>query len=369
MKKGVKIALAAAAVVAVSAGAVVFFHFYRNSHVNSSYNPDKYVKLGRYKGLKGQSVDVAVSDAELTEEIDSRLSDESTSKAVTDRGAETGDEITFDYSVTVDGKNVEDCGETDYVITLGDGDLGSEVDEGLKGCKKGDTVKVDAVIPEDLSESNGGDQGTFTFKVTSVDQEIIPELDEKFAKDQGYDSVEEYKDSVREELITDYQSETESWTAENLLDQVVDDSSFDGYPKSLYDECAEEFDSSMQDAADMFGMDVKEYMENYSGYDDKSRKKEIVNYVNQHMVVEAIARAENMKVSDKEYSDYLKDSLSDSGYDSTDELENAMGKDTLNYYVLYDKVVNFLMDKADLTPITMEKYNSIVNAADSDTEE
>ena len=184
-------------------------------------------------------------------------------------------------------------------------------------------------------------------------QEInVPELNDDYCKKYtDYDTVDEYRAGVRKEL-EEYYDETNTETAQNdLLSQILENSKVSGYPQDLYDKCKEEYDANNQILADMFGTDVSDI----AGSEDDV-KSAVEEMVYTEMLTTAIAKKENIAVSDDEYTDYVNSVYEDSGYTSAEEYEEDYTKDETVNTILYNKVMDFLMQNATVTEVSEDEY-------------
>ncbi len=334
------------------------------------FNPEDYVTLGEYKGLESYSVTCDATDDEVEEEIESKLYDAATYTDITDRGAQKEDYITFNYSATVDGKAVEDCSYEDYEVQLGYGDFHKKLEKAMIGKKPGDTFTEEAKITEDLSSTNAGDTGVFTIEVTKLQEEHLPELNEEFVKaNSNCDSIEAYRASVKEEVIANKESENFDTLSSELIAKIAEGSKFkEDYPQELYDTCMEELNTSIQENAEMFGMEAEEFMTTFYGMTEDDLEKEALNEVHSRIAIYAIAIKEKLFLTEDDYQNYVKQIAYDYGYESVDELESEFDKDTLLYQAIYDTVCEFIYDKAKKKVITQDEYDAL-NAEEPDEEE
>lgn len=333
-----------------------------------SFNPNDYVTLGKYTGLDAYNVTCDATDEEVEEAIEEELGENATYTDITDRAAQNKDYVTFDYSAAVDGKEVEDCTDTDYEIQLGNEEFNEAVEAEMIGKKVGESFTVDTEIPDDLSTTNAGDKGTFTIKITKIQEEDIPELNLDYVKDNtDYNSIEEYKKGVKESVISTKKSDYYDQIVQELLQNTVDNSKFkEDYPQDLYDTCEADINDSIDSNAEMFGMEREDLLANLYGMTEEDVKNEILNEVHSRLVIYAIAQKEALFLTDEEYTEYAENICEEYDYDSIEALEEECGKEMIVYQGVYDKVMSFLFDKSTKTDISEEDYEKI---GAEDTEE
>ena len=103
--------------------------------------------------------------------------------------------------------------------------------------------------------------------------------------------------------------------------------------------------------ADMFGIDVSDI----AGSEDDV-KSAVEEMVYTEMLTTAIAEKENITVSDDEYTDYVNSVYEESGYTSAEEYEEDYTKDETVNTILYNKVMDFLMQNATVTEVSEDEY-------------
>ena len=101
----------------------------------------------------------------------------------------------------------------------------------------------------------------------------------------------------------------------------------------------------------MFGIDVSDI----AGSEDDV-KSAVEEMVYTEMLTTAIAEKENITVSDDEYTDYVNSVYEESGYTSAEEYEEDYTKDETVNTILYNKVMDFLMQNATVTEVSEDEY-------------
>lgn len=135
---------------------------------------------------------------------------------------------------------------------------------------------------------------------------------------------------------------------------------YSGYDKKMYEACEEEYNSNNEQMAAMYGMELSDY-EDLIGLSEDDKKNDIIGMVHERQIVEAIAEKEGMKISDEDVNEFAGNVYADYEYESADSFIKDYGKDYLNYYLLSQKVDDFLFDNAKLTEISEEEYNKSIS--------
>lgn len=180
------------------------------------------VTLGDYKNLEAVRPDASVSEEELDAEIEGVRRRNARQTAV-DRPAQEGDILLVDFEGFLNGVPFEGGKGEDQTLTLGSGQFIPGFEEQLAGAKAGDELDVTVTFPEDYEPSLAGKEAVFHVKLKEVKEEQLPELDDEFAKDVSeFDTLEEYRASVRAELEKKRADEVQHAFEENVLQKAVD---------------------------------------------------------------------------------------------------------------------------------------------------
>lgn len=364
MKK--KLVLAAAALAAVSMTAC---GSQSENVAAKDYKASDYVTLGTYTGLEVQQIreKTGLTDEETQSAIDNALEQDATEREITDRVSEEGDYLDISYTCTQNGEVVDETGDSDVAMQLGQYEYFDEDGEKqLLGTKAGDT----RTIVVDGGEEEDPQSYTYEVTVNRVYTYDIPELTDDYAREQGYDSAEDMKKDVAADALETTNEDYVSSAKDELLQDVVSNSTNDGYPQKLYDETLKQLDQSYQD---FFGITVEDAFDG----DEDSLRSMVEDTLLQELVVDAIAEKEHIVVTQDELDTYKQQVVDQYGYDDISSLEAEYSDDTMAESLLNEKVRDFLYEKAKVTYVSEEEYYAAEDAdtadpddsMDSDTEE
>lgn len=316
-----------------------------------------YVKLCEYKGVEVDKVTFDVSEDEIQEQIDADMYNYATYDEITDRGIQIGDYVVIDYTAKLDGKESEDYSGSEEEILIGEEYFYPEVEDALVGMKTGDKTTVDVTLTEEYAEE--GDEGknlSLDVTVGTVTQENIPECNDEFVKENTeYASLEEYSSAVKEDLAASKEEEYKEAAVMQVLDFLVDNSTFNGYPDELYKECEVSYDEENESYAAMYGMEIDEFLD-FIGLDEETKKAEIVDNVNYELVIGAVAQAEEIDCTEKEVEQFVEENYADYGYDSAEDFYEEYTKEDVGYQLIYEKVADFLYKNAKYVEIDEDTY-------------
>ena len=276
---------------------------------------------------------------------------------VTDRGIETGDYANIDYVATMDNEEAEGYSGEGEDILVGEGYIYPEVEEALVGMKTGEDKTVGVTLTDEYAEEEDvGKKLSVKVTLNEISVENLPEYNEEFVQENtDFNTTEEYEESVKKEMQESKEEEYKYVAAEEIMAYLVDNSEFDGYPQELYDECKENYDSSNEYYASMYGMELEDYLDTF-GLDEETQKQDIEDNVQYEIVVGAIAQAEGIDCTEKEITGFIKDVYADYGYESEDAFSADYSNDEIGYELIYEKVIDFLCENAEFNEISEEEY-------------
>jgi trigger factor len=264
-------------------------------------------KLGEYKGLEVEKPSTEVTDEAIDEEIE-RLRERSGRLDTVERPAQKGDFVVMDFLGTVDGEPFAGGEGRDQMIELGSGRLVGTFEEQLETASAGDERTVTITFPDDYGAPElAGQEGSFAVTVKEVKAKILPELDEDFAIEQGFDTLEEVRADIRERLSAAQAEQAERAFRENALQAAVDNAEVD-VPEALVDARAREMWERMVHTLSHQGIDRATYLQ-ITGKDEDEiiaeARPDAELALRREAVLAAIVEAEQIDPSDDELLEAL----------------------------------------------------------------
>lgn len=157
-------------------------------------------KLGNYTGLKVDREELDVGDERINEEVE-RLREQAGRLEPSEAPAADGDTIVMNYRGSIDGVDFDGGTGTDQVIELGSGQFIPGFEEQLVGAGKGEDRTIEVTFPEDYqAEQLAGKDAVFAVEVTDVRTSKLPDLDDSFAEEMGYETLTALRDDIRERM-------------------------------------------------------------------------------------------------------------------------------------------------------------------------
>lgn len=349
---------------------------------NSKANAySKYVELGEYTGIEYTKTVAEVTDEDIQNKLDSFVSGLSESEEITDRAVENGDIANIDFVGTIDGEEFEGGSGESYDLTIGSGTFIEGFESGLIGHNIGEEVSLDLTFPEDYnSEDLAGKDVNFKVTINSISVKNTPELTDALVKENtDYDTIDAYKDSIREELKTSNEESAEQQAKSDIFNKVVENSKINGYDedevKQLVDD---EFDNFKQTAQtyESYGYSYEDVLA-ANGYETEDELKEgiteyVKNYLNQKMVLYCIADKEGIKVTSEETDKKVQEYMDTYQVETKEEVYDYLGDDYFEVAILSEKVIDFLVENAvlvDSTEETTEESDTTEKESADTTEE
>lgn len=324
------------------------------------FNASDYVTLGEYTNLTVDKVKAEITQEDMDEQI-MILQDENTEYIpVTDRPAQENDQVTVVYTQIVDGEEIAASEEEGDLLTIGDGYYGEVFEEAMIGMNIGEEKTFTEILSEEeYDESLAGKEAEYKVTLQGIDEVFVPEYNDALvAEATDFSTTEEFEEDMRASLFS--QAE-ESWLSQAAMDAMglaVENAEINGYPDTLYDACFEETFSYYQASADMFGMELDSFLNDFVGAGDEVIHQESELWANEVVVAMAIADAQKMDFSKQNFDALVETYAAAYGYDSAEEFISDNGVFNVYASVLLEEVGNKLLETASFHEITEAEYEA-----------
>ncbi|MEH7375632.1 MULTISPECIES: trigger factor [Bacillaceae] len=263
------------------------------------------VTLGEYKGLEVEALDTNVTDEDVANELKT-LQERQAELVVKEEGTiENGDTVVLDFEGFVDGEAFEGGKAENHSLEIGSGSFIPGFEEQLVGLATGESKDVEVTFPEEYHAAElAGKPAVFKVTIHEIKGKELPALDDEFAKD--VDDEVETLDALKEKIKTRLENSKKHEAEHHLRDTVVEKAAAnaeveipDVMVNSEVNRMLQEFEQRLQ----MQGMNLELYFQ-FSGQDENAlreqMKEEAVIRVRTNLTLEAIAKAENLEVTDEE---------------------------------------------------------------------
>ncbi|MCI8484647.1 MAG: trigger factor [Lachnospiraceae bacterium] len=325
------------------------------------YNVDDYVELGEYKGLKFSVGNYEVTEEQVTEEITSILSAYPVYEDTEKETVEEGDFVNIDYQGMKGDEAFTGGTAEGAVLEIGSNSFIPGFEDGLIGAKVGEKVDLNLTFPEDYqNEELAGQAVVFHVtvnKIVNKSEMTIEALNDEFVEEnlasQGYKTVEELKKGVRENLEASNKSIQEAEIQAGIFAELRKTCKINGFPEGLLEKEIEEYKERYEAGLkNSYGMSLSEYLEvsqmtedDFNAQVEQERTESLEN----QLLLEAIAKKENIEIDDEKYGEYKKSIVTDYGYASEEALVEQYGEEYIRSVYLSEQVMEFLKENADIT--------------------
>ena len=259
-----------------------------------SVNALEYVRLADYRNMVIQKPEA--DDAMVAEEIAARLREDAAAPKGKDAFIQEGDEAVINYFGMIGFETVDQSTANNYTLVVGSHEMASGFEEALLGMKAGETKKFEITYPENDSSMPELAGSTVTYQVTVQSFTRTPELSEEWAAEQGYGSLEEFRQAVISDLEAQIESEAIDY-GEAFWKLVCENSSVIDYPEQDLLLGVEEYRQMTENYASYAQMDVASFLRSQN-IDETKYQALAMEYarrlVKQNLIVQAILDTEGV---------------------------------------------------------------------------
>lgn len=324
---------------------------------NVTFVAEPEIEVKDYKGVKVIVPEPDVTDDDIEKHMES-LRARNARLITVDKMAENGDTVVIDYK-GFKGETQFEGGTADgHKLKLGSKQFIPGFEEQLIGVKAGDEVEVDLTFPSDYpSESLAGAPVVFKVKVHEVKEEELPELDDDFAKEiSEFDTLEELTVDTRKKLEANRRQQTENTIKNEAIDAIYRKNIVD-IPEVMIEKQIEDMMREFDQQLGYSGMNLEQYLQMSQTPVDEFKaqiRDEAERKVKTRLLIEAVARQEDIEVSEDEIQEYL-EKMAVSYSMTADELRAAMGSDIqyVEKEVRGRKAVDFIVENADIEEVPL----------------
>lgn len=308
------------------------------------------VTLGKYMGVQVTKIDTSVTDEEIDEEINKERENNARTITVEDRPVADGDTAVIDFEGFVEGNPFEGGKGENHSLVIGSHSFIDTFEEQLIGKNTGDELEVKVTFPEEYhAEELAGKPAVFKVRINEIKAKELPELDDDFAQDVSeFDTLLEYRESVKTKLTERKEAAAKRDKEEEALGKIVDKSKMD-IPEAMIEtqvgNMVNEFASRMAQQ----GLTMEQYMQFTGMTPEKMQeqmKPEALKRIKTSLVLEQIAKEENIEVTDEEVEAEVARMAEMYGMEA-DKLKEYMGdaeKESMKKDLAVQKAVDLIME-------------------------
>ena len=310
--------------------------------------------LPEYKGLNIELEKVEVSDEDVSSQLDKMASRAKKYEKTIREEAKNGDIATIDFEGFVDGVAFEGGKAEGHKLELGSKTFIDNFEEQIIGHKVGEEFEVNVKFPEEYHAENlKGKPAIFKIKLHSLEEIVLPELNDDFAKENGADTLEDLKTNVRANLLVEKENQAKNVKLSKIVEKIVDGVNLE-VPEILVEQDIDANISQFVQQLQMQGMNLESYLSMTGQTVEKMRedlRANAIKGIKTSFVLSKIGETEDIKVSDEDIENELKNIASMYGMDveaikseleKSGELGRYIGR--INSQLFFGKINQFLLE-------------------------
>lgn len=310
------------------------------------------VTLGAYKGIEVEKQEYNVTDEMVEAEIQKEREKIASTVEVTGRAVADGDKVNLDYSGSVDGVKFDGGTAENQELTIGSGMFIPGFEEQMVGMNVGEEKDITVTFPEQYhSEELAGKEAVFHVKVNAIEETVLPEVDDEFAKDVSeFDTIAELRADKRKKLEEAAELRAKNQRENELIEKACENAAVE-IPEAMIERQMDHILNDIRYRLSMQGISLEDYCK-YTGTSIEDMRKEMredaAKRVKSQLVLEAIGKAEAVEAAAEEIEEKLNEYAAQFG-DKAESFKTGLTDEDKLYFadqIVLDKTIALLMDNA-----------------------
>lgn len=261
-------------------------------------------KLGDYSNLEAELESYEVKEEDIERVINSALESNSRLVSIEDREVKDKDIVNIDFAGKLDGELFPGGQAENYELTIGSNTFIPGFEDQIIGKKIGEEFEVNVTFPEDYQEESlKGKDVVFEVKLNSIQEKVLPELDDEFVKDVSeFDTLEEYKNNIKVDLEEQNESRKKIDKENKAIEALIDVMEVEIPDSMIKNEIEREYEDFLYRIQGM-GLNAEQYFSitNTTEEDTKEElKPNAERKVKSDLAIEALIAAEGIEATDEE---------------------------------------------------------------------
>ena len=310
------------------------------------------VTLGEYKGMEVDKTSTRVTQKEVEAKIKEEAEKNARTVTVEGRPVQDGDEVILDFEGFVDGEAFEGGKGENYPLTIGSGSFIPGFEEQLVGTEAEKEVEVKVTFPEEYhAEELKGKDAVFKCTVHEIKEKQIPEIDDEFAAEVSeFDTLDEYKADVKAKIKEQKENEGKQKKEDQAVEKAVANAAME-IPEAMIDEQVRQMVNEFAQNMQYQGISFEQYCQITGMTLEKIQEEtrpQAVKRIETRLVLEAIAKAENIEVTEERLDEEIK-KMAESYNMEADKLKELMGEEEKKQMmedIAVQDAVTFLVENA-----------------------
>ncbi|MDR0930352.1 MAG: trigger factor [Clostridiales bacterium] len=308
-------------------------------------------KLGKYKGIEIKKHEHKVTDDDINHELEHKREQGARIINKEEGAIESGDAANIDFEGFVDGVAFEGGKDEGYTLKIGSNTFIPGFEDQLIGKKVGDECDVKVTFPKEYhAEDLAGKDAIFKVKVNSIEGQILPELDDEFAKDVSeFDTLAELKADIKKHLEEHAAEHAKIEAEDELIEKIVEGMEVE-IPQAMIDNEIQNRIQNFSQQLQQQGMSIEQYIQFTGATVDSLKemhKEPATKQVKANLAIDAVIKAEGISATDEEIAAEYK-TLAEKYNTEEKMLRQFFGEDSIKHDLTVRKAIEFLMSEAKI---------------------
>lgn len=316
------------------------------------------ISLSNLEGFDVNKLSADITDQDVENTI-TKLREQKADFSEADRAAADGDRVTIDFVGKKDGEAFEGGTGSNHPLVLGSKSMIPGFEEGVVGMKAGDEKVIPLNFPEDYHVDDlKGAAVEFTITAHKVEEKSLPEIDDEFIKSFGGESLDDLKEKVKENMGRELKRKLQDKLKSGVMDQLLKAHEFE-VPKALI---ASEIKVLREQMMQQFGGASNQNLDLESLLPDTMFSEQAERRVSLGLILGEVVKEHELKADPDQVRQYIDEMAA--SYESPEELVNYYYQNqqmlaSVESAVLEDSVVDFIVDKANVTEETVDYETAV----------
>ena len=269
------------------------------------------VILGNYKGIEIARQSAEITDEDVENELKRLAEEDYRFESVGHRSAENGDTVVIDYAGSVDGVLFEGGSAEGYNLVLGSGSFIPGFEDQIVGHGVSDEFDVNVTFPEDYHAAElAGKAAVFKVTIHDIKTKVIPEINDDFAAEKSeFETLDEYRADLKVKLAEKKEKQVKAEYENQLVDKAVEAAEID-IPEVMFENAVANMIEGYRQQINSYGIIFEDYLEMTGSDFDGLRTQVRPNAekrVREELVLNAIADKEELKPTDEQLDEHIKE--------------------------------------------------------------
>ncbi len=320
------------------------------------------VELGDYRGLEVEQEEAEVDEIQIDHHLFMLREQNARLIPREDGPVQEGDLVQIDFKGYVDGELFEGGEAEDYSLEIGSKSFIPGFEDQLIGAVQDEDKEIKVTFPKNYrKEDVAGKEATFKVKIKQIKEKKLPELDDEFVKEiSEFDTLEEMKTDLREKLLKNAEDQSKAKLEETLIEKVAAAAKVDP-PAVLVERQIDRMLGDLENYLRYQGMGLDQFLQLSGKEKDEireERREEAEKRAKANLVLDAIAKQEEIAVTDDELKEKIEE-IASTYNDDPDRIREILDKQgripVMKEEIRIRKVVDLLVSEAKVKKVKAKK--------------